>query len=359
MKFSMYLNAQTRGPQDDVGIIETLARQAIEATHAGFEGVALTEHHFSGYNTYGHNFMMASYLASQVPEGTKFLMAVAVPNLNNPMRLAQKVNLLDVLAKGNLIVGLAAGGSPVEYAGMGRDPRTRRVEFDRNLEIVQQALLKELGDPALDWQTEFEQGRLHTRIMPAGYHRKHPPFARATGSVEGVTWTANRGWYLFMARETPEVVAERWALYERELRADGRAEDEVQERLDWSFLQKQIFVADTKEDADRDIRARLELMADNQRRNWQLVEKVPDADKLRSVVGVSPQDPDEFINRALLVGDPESVAEQIREYEAAGVRHMALLFNFGFMSPAESDRSIRLFMDEVLPKVRPQLGVRG
>src|SRR5882757_4315649 len=89
MRFSIYLNPQTRGPQEDVAIIETTIEQAVRATTAGVQGVALTEHHFSGYNTYGNNFMLAANLISQVPAGTTFLIAVAGPPLHNPMRLAQ------------------------------------------------------------------------------------------------------------------------------------------------------------------------------------------------------------------------------------------------------------------------------
>ena len=89
MRFSIYLNPQTRGAEEDVPIIESIAAQAVRATRAGVQGIALTEHHFSGYNTYGNNFMLASYLASQVPADTMFLLAVAVPTLHNPLRLAQ------------------------------------------------------------------------------------------------------------------------------------------------------------------------------------------------------------------------------------------------------------------------------
>ena len=103
MKFSIYLNPQTRGPAEDVPIIETTVEQAVRATTAGVSAIALTEHHFSGYNTYGNNFMLAAHLAPQVPASTTFLLACAVPPLHNPMRLAQNCNLLDVLTKGNLI----------------------------------------------------------------------------------------------------------------------------------------------------------------------------------------------------------------------------------------------------------------
>ncbi|TCO62758.1 LLM class flavin-dependent oxidoreductase [Actinocrispum wychmicini] len=349
MRFSIYLNAQTRGPHEDVPIVETLTRQALEATSAGFHGIALTEHHFSGYNTYGDNFMFAAHLAGQAPRGTKFSLAVAVPPLHNPMRLAQKCNLLDVLTRGELIVGFAAGGSPVEYAGMGRDPGERHAEMFHNLEILEAALAKTPEDPPLKWHTTFEEGVLHTRIMPAGFHRAHPPFARATQSDSGAEWTGRRAWYLFTAREKPAAIADRWRVYEQSLRDSGADEATVADRLEWSMVQKQVYLAETTEQAERDIRDRLTLMAEHQRRSFGVVSGLRDAKHMRSVVGVSPQNPEEFLDHAMIIGDPETVRDRIREYEAAGVQHMAFLFNYGFMSAETADRSLRLFIDEVLP----------
>ncbi|MBB5078950.1 LLM class flavin-dependent oxidoreductase [Nonomuraea endophytica] len=349
MRFSIYLNAQTRGPHEDVGIIETLTRQALEATRAGVQGIVLTEHHFSGYNTYGDNFMYAAHLAALAPTGTRFSLAVAVPPLHNPMRLAERCNLLDILTGGELIVGFAAGGSPLEYAGMGRDPSQRHAQMMHNLEILEAALAKRPDDPPLEWETAFERGTLHTRIMPAAHHRAAPAFARATQSDSGAEWTGRKGWYLFTAREKPQPLTARWRVYEQALRDGGLGEEDVQDRLDWSMVQKQVYVADTDEQADREIRERLVLMAEHQRRSFGMVKDVRDAAHLKSVVGVSPQNPDEFVDHAMLIGHPGSVSEQIREYEAAGVRHMALLFNYGFMPPEVSDRSLRLFLDQVLP----------
>jgi alkanesulfonate monooxygenase SsuD/methylene tetrahydromethanopterin reductase-like flavin-dependent oxidoreductase (luciferase family) len=351
LKFSIYLNAQTRGPHEDVQIIETLTSQAVRATHAGFAGVSLTEHHFSGYNTYGDNFMLAAHLAAQVPHNTMFTMAVAVPTLHNPLRLAQKCNLIDVLTQGRVIVGFAPGGSPVEYAGLGRDPGTRHEAMMHNLDILERALGKSLDDPPLAWETEFERGLLHTRIMPAGFHRAHPPFARATQSIDGARWTGEKGWYFFTARETPDVLETWWAAYEDALRGAGHDETTIAERLRWSLVQKQVYVADTDEQAEREVRERLTLMAENQRRSFNLVSGLRDAKHLKSVVGVSPQNPDEFLERAMIIGSPESVAEQLSRYDAIGVQHMALLFNFGFMTPEVSDRSLSLFIEEVIPRV--------
>lgn len=354
MRFSIYLNAQTKGPEEDVEIIETLIRQACEATDAGFDGITLTEHHFSGYNTYGDNFMLAAHLAPQVRPGTRFSLAVAVPPLHNPLRLAQKANLVDVLTKGEVIIGFAPGGSPVEYAGMGRNPSTRHEQMFHNLDIMEAALAKRIEDPAVEWETEFERGALHTRIMPGSYRGGMPKFARGAQSDDGAAWTGDKGWYLFSARDVPDVLGARWRVYEQALRGSGVPEASVQELLDWSLVQKQIYVAETNEQAERDIRERLELMAENQKRSFSLVSHIKDSEHLKSVVGVSPSNPDEFIQRALIIGDPETVTAQLREYEAVGIRHMALLFNYGFMTPEISDRSLRLFLDNVLPAFRPE-----
>ena len=350
MRFSIYLNPQTRGAEEDVPIVETTVAQAVRATRAGVQGVALTEHHFSGYNTYGNNFMLASHLAPQVPEGTMFLLAVAVPTLHNPMRLAQSANLLDILTRGNLIVGFAAGGSPVEYAGLGRDPSVRHEQMMHNLDVMERALDKKPEDPPYEWETAFEHGSLRTRIMPAAYHASRPRFARGTQNDEGVVWTARKGWYLFTAREDVDVIGPRLKLYADTLAESGRDEAYINECLDWSMVQKQVIVAETDAEAVRFARERMAEMGAHQKKNFASTSDIKDAEHLKSVVGVSPQNPDEFLQRAMIVGSPRTVAEQINAFGDAGARHMSLLFNFGFMTRAEADRSLDLFLEQVLPQ---------
>src|SRR5271154_2105424 len=354
MRFSIYLNPQTLGAEQDVEITETTIAQAVRATEAGVQGIALTEHHFSGYNTYGNNFMLAAHLSSQVPAGTRFLLAVAVPPLHNPMRLAQSCNLLDILTKGNLIVGFAAGGSPVEYAGLGRDPSVRHEQMLHNLDVMERALDKKPEDPPYEWATEFEHGALRTRIMPAAYHASRPAFARATQNDEGVIWTARKGWYLFTARETVDGIGARLKLYRETLAGAGYSEQYISERLDWSLVQKQVIIRDTDAEALDFARARMAQMGEHQRKNFTMTGDIKDAQHLRSVVGVSPQNPDEFLERAMIAGSPGTVAAQIGSYAAAGVRHMSLLFNFGFMTAAESGRSLDLFLETVLPRFAPE-----
>jgi alkanesulfonate monooxygenase SsuD/methylene tetrahydromethanopterin reductase-like flavin-dependent oxidoreductase (luciferase family) len=349
MRFSIYLNPQTRGGHQDVDIIQTITRQTRQAIDAGFVGVTLTEHHFSNYNTYGNPFLLASYLAPQLPPGTMFALSCAVPPLWNPMRLAQSINILDILTQGHAITGFAAGGSPLEYSGVGRDPSIRQVENAKTIEIVEKALAKKPEDPPLAWATAVESGVVQTRVMPGPYSDSGSKFARATQSNEGAEQTGLKGWYLFTGREQPEAFAERFRVYEEALRRSGLSEDEIQHRLDWSFVQKQVYLADTNEEALADIHPILDELADNQKKAFTPVSGVKGADTMQTVLRVAANDHEAFIREALIVGDAETFVEEIRKYEAAGIRHLTLVFNWGFMSAEQSDRSLQLFIDRVLP----------
>jgi alkanesulfonate monooxygenase SsuD/methylene tetrahydromethanopterin reductase-like flavin-dependent oxidoreductase (luciferase family) len=73
---------------------------------------------------------------------------------------------------------------------------------------------------------------------------------------------------------------------------------------------------------------------------------------MRTILGASADQPEEFIKLATIIGGPDEVADQIRAYQAAGARHMALVLNWGYMSPEVSNGSIDRFINEVLPQFR-------
>ena len=56
----------------------------------------------------------------------------------------------------------------------------------------------------------------------------------------------------------------------------------------------------------------------------------------------------------LFAGSPDSVYRQIMEFydRVGGFGHLAMIGRSGFMTHAESERGIRLFAREVLPRLR-------
>src|SRR5260370_35301745 len=70
-----------------------------------------------------------------------------------------------------------------------------------------------------------------------------------------------------------------------------------------------------------------------------------------SIVGVSAVDREGFLNKAMIVGGPDTVAESITEYQAAGADHMTLVFIYGHLNPALAAASLRRSIDAVMPRV--------
>ncbi|UOZ03435.1 LLM class flavin-dependent oxidoreductase [Amycolatopsis sp. WQ 127309] len=357
MRFSIYLNPQTRGREEDVPIIETTIGQALQATRAGVEGLLLTEHHFSGYNTYGNNFMLGCHLAALTPPGTMYFMGVAVPPLHQPLRLAQSCTLLDILTRGNCVIGFGPGGSAVEYTGLGRDPGTRREEMMENLDVLEAALAKQDDGSVYDWKTRHDKGSLRTRIMPSPYSPDGVKFARATSTDTSAAWAGSKGWFLMTARDLSPAVGTRLKVYTDALVEAGYDDAYVQHRLDWSLCQKQIIIRDTDREAERFARHLMVEMGERQKRNFNQNTHDPEAAQyMKTVVSVSPQNPDEFLKYAMFVGTADTVAEQIAEYEAAGLRHLSVLSNFGYQTAEESGETMDRFLDEVLPRFRKPAG---
>jgi hypothetical protein len=56
----------------------------------------------------------------------------------------------------------------------------------------------------------------------------------------------------------------------------------------------------------------------------------------------------------LFAGNPDSVYRQIMEFynKVGGFGHLALVGRSGYMTHAESSKSIRLFTQEVLPRLK-------
>jgi alkanesulfonate monooxygenase SsuD/methylene tetrahydromethanopterin reductase-like flavin-dependent oxidoreductase (luciferase family) len=355
MRFALYLNPQTRGAEDDASVINLVTRMSIEADRLGFTAVMLTEHHFTGYNTFSDPFVFGAYLAPQLKQAW-IGSSIAVTPLYDPLRFAEHCNLLDQLTGGRAIIGVGPGGSPIEFAGFGRDHRAARALTEEILTIAQQAWRHEYGAPPLEFETAFMKGRLDGRIMPASVRQPHPLLARACVSDQSVVTSAERGWPIFMGRFAPERTGHQWQLYRETLSAAGHSPSILQECLHWSAALKMIYVAETDSQAWAEVQ---EPIMNYLQAAW----VANSADSLEAEISrtsdgrvvyatsVSPESRQALVERAMIVGSPETVASTLREYAAVGVEHMMLWFVWGYNTPARVWRSFELFNQEVRPRL--------
>lgn len=351
MKFFLYVNPQTPGPEGDARVIERTTEHVLCADRSGFEAVCITEHHFTDYNTFGNAFMYAAYLAPQLKNATIILTAT-VPALHNPVALAQQANLLDQLAKGKAIVGVATGGSPTEFKGLGRDPSKRRELMEHVVEILYDTWTLKPGDPPLEYATTHDHGVVTNRIMPAPYKKARPRLGRASTSEGGMLYAAKHGWPWFFGRYAPSETKELLETYESKLVEAGHPADLVEECLDWTLMQKIVYVAETDEQAYEDLGTPLKLYSDifkiaypsESPKDMSL-----DSGNVQPKMGVRAIDRDEFISRAMIVGSPATVVKKIKEYEEAGVRNFTACLYFGDLAEDLLERSMSLFVNKVMP----------
>src|SRR5262245_56265515 len=112
MQFSLYINPQTSGPDNDLTVIKSAVKQIRYAEDQGFSTVYLTEHHFTGYNAFSDPLLFAAYLADKLKRMT-ISFSVAVLPLHNPVRFATQCSLLDNLLEGRFIAGVGTGGGSI------------------------------------------------------------------------------------------------------------------------------------------------------------------------------------------------------------------------------------------------------
>ena len=358
MRFSIYLNAQSPGPEYDLDVIDAITAEAVLADRSGFAGVCLTEHHFTGYNTYGNPFTFGAYLAPQLTNA-HVVLSVAVPALWHPMNFAEAVNTLDLLTRGRCVIGVGTGGSPQEYKGLGRDPARRGALMEEVIDIALAAMAKDEDGPELPYETPHAKGVLTRRIMPGSFTKPHPRLARASLSDEGIVTAASRGWALMTAREAVPETARKMKLYHTTLEAAGHDEATLAYCREWSMVQKMVYVGETDEQAMADVEEPLDYLARQSAKSFNGGTSESAGFK-NSIVGVSAVDRAGFLNKAMIVGAPDTVAKAIAEYQAAGVDHMTLVFIYGQLNPALAAASLHRFIDEVMPRFSdPVAAARG
>lgn len=115
-------------------------RLARLAEDLGFDVLWPVEHHFFDYALCPDNTQLLSYLAALTERIDLGTAAVIMP-WNEPLRVAEKIAMLDELSQGRVRFGMGRGLSRREYAPFrGIEMDTSRGRFDESAEMVVRAL---------------------------------------------------------------------------------------------------------------------------------------------------------------------------------------------------------------------------
>lgn len=140
---------------------------AISADQLGFDSLWCVEHHFEDYGLCPDNIQYLTYLASKTKNAKLVPGAVILP-WNDPLRIAEKMSMLEYYAPGRVALGIGRGLARREYNGFRVPMEEARGRFDESARLVLDAL--ETGYMESDTAL-FKQPRVAIRPRPLRSYR--------------------------------------------------------------------------------------------------------------------------------------------------------------------------------------------
>jgi alkanesulfonate monooxygenase SsuD/methylene tetrahydromethanopterin reductase-like flavin-dependent oxidoreductase (luciferase family) len=300
------------------------------ADDLGFDWISVSEHHFSPLILTPSVATLAGAL-TQVVKRAKIALLGPLATLNNPVRVAEEIAMLDQLSHGRTIV-LPLRGTPNEFnAYRPLDPLTTKGMTQEATLLIQKALSDSEPFP---WEGEYFQFPI-VSVWPGPVQRPFPPMFYSGNSPDSAAFAGAHRLGLCFSFHAPEAVARAVAIYRTE--ADRAGWQPAQDQIVYRNF---VVLADTAAEA-----AALEAEFLPPRLAAMIA-----ANKRLQLGGDGAQPEQRLLQFA---GTPDVVIDQIRAFhEATGVGVLDLIFTGGHTPPNAIRLGIELFGREVLPHIR-------
>lgn len=333
------------------------------AESLGFDWISLSEHHYSGNRTTPNPAVMAAAVAERCKKARIALLGQLLP-LNNPVRAAEEIGMLDNLTGGRLVAAFMRG-TPGEDQVYDLNPAEGRERLIEAMDLV----LKALTEPQpFSWEGRHYQYRT-VCVWPQPVQCPLPPLIVATRSADTVKYAAANRLGLGISYDHPDDMAVTVGQYR-----DWCNEAGWQPSADDIVYRGGICLGETDADAER-LKDRVEAAGGGSgtfigRALSQAVQAARASgasfDELRMSGASAPDNPGMSgvsapprartggtIRMLNFVGSPDTVAEQLREYhDKCGVGVVDLAFQQPGLTHKDVMAELELFCREVLPQIR-------
>jgi alkanesulfonate monooxygenase SsuD/methylene tetrahydromethanopterin reductase-like flavin-dependent oxidoreductase (luciferase family) len=167
MKVGVHLGYQNLHGLPDYEFFRRETQIAIEAEAMGFDFAAMVEHHFTDYAACPDPLQALSYVAAKT-KTIKLMPAAVILPWNNPLRVVEKVAMLDALSDGRVVLGMGRGAARREFKPFGVTLDDSREMFDEAALIIMDGLEKGFVEADTKW---YKQPRAEIRPRPEGWSR--------------------------------------------------------------------------------------------------------------------------------------------------------------------------------------------
>ena len=332
-----WIEASRRAPAE---VYEHKLALAAAADEGGFHAYLIAEHQGTPLSIDGSPAVMLAAMFQRTRRLRAGALTFCLP-WYNPYRFYQEVCMLDQMSRGRLELGVGRGVSPIESKIFGLNSIDEsREKYRETLEIFFAACSAE----TLNFDGKYYQYRdAELHVKP--WQKPYPPLWFPSSNRESIEFTARHGYHTaFLGKRADcKPLFDRYReIWERHRNDPGRHNAHVAR----PFLAKtqHMVIAETEAEAEK---LGLEAYAAWAGHIHHLTRKAgrPDVHKTEPYAEDSAQ--------PLLTGTPRSVLEKLQEtVHATGMNYLLCIFSFGDLAPQHAMRSLALFKDEVMPRLR-------
>jgi alkanesulfonate monooxygenase SsuD/methylene tetrahydromethanopterin reductase-like flavin-dependent oxidoreductase (luciferase family) len=314
----------------------------------GYSHVRTVEHYFHPYGGYSPNPVVFLAAAAQMTKRARLVTGAVLPAFNNPLKLAGELAMLDALCDGRLDIGFARAFLPHEFARFGVKLNESRARFDEGMEQVR--LLLEEENVTCD-------GHFHSfsnvTSLPRPTQRPRPPFyVAALATKESFERAGAAGHGIMAIPMAGGAMAELLGLYrEAWQRAGHRGRGTVMLAFHM-FCHEDQAAAETiaRGPLNRYLRSLVTAASD-----WMAGESSADYPGYDQIIAALSRDTFEtqVEKCAAWIGTPQRILDTIATYrrQIGDFEIASLQVNFNDMLIADARTSMRLFGEEVLPRM--------
>ncbi len=323
----------------------------------GFDGVCVNEHHQTAYGMMPAPDVLAGALARGTKNAKICVLGRALPLLDNPLSVAEEFAMLDNLTAGRLIAGFVRGIG-CEYHVFNANPAQSLARFQEAHDLIIESWTR-------PGPFEFSGKYYHLQyvnVWPRPYQQPHPPvWIPSQGSSETVNWAAHPDRrYVYLVTFSPvQNVARNLNAYREKCAEYGYQCDAGQ--LGWAMP---LYLADTDEQAVAEARPHIEAFFNKFLYSPVEYKMPPGYSSLSSykyVMETKFKVREQYLSIEFLMdqgmfmcGSPKTVADTLeKRHGEMGFGHLVTMLQFGTLPRDLTERIVRMFASEVMPRLRP------
>lgn len=328
----------------------------------GFDGVCVNEHHETAYGLMPVPGVIAGALACTTTSAKICVLGRALPLLNNPLVVAEEYAMLDNISGGRLIAGFVRGIG-VEYHASMTNPGESHGRFQEAHDLILRAWT-EPGPFAFEGKY---YNFLYVNLWPRPYQKPHPEiWIPSQGSAQTIDWTSHPDRkYTFLHTFSP-ITAVRKFVGQYTKRCEDYGYSPSSDQLGWALP---LYVAETDAIAEREARAHIEDFFNKFLRaptEYKLPPGYTSLESAQAVLTGTLKVREQHLSFEKLIelgmficGSPATVAERLeRHHREMGIGRLVTMLQFGTLPRELTEKNMRLFAGEVMPRLRP-LGERA